>query len=192
MLPEYPDRVRDILAQLNSPIALIGMMGAGKSRLAKSLAKTLYLPLIDLDSEIEQAAGLTIPEIFDRLGEPAFRDIEAKAMRHAVEEGRKTVIATGGGTLMNPEIAALTFARTLTMWVRAPLELMIERTSRNKDRPLLKDGDVEEKLKALMAVRYPVYEKATIIVDSHDGPASETLAQALGKLHDHLGGSTAD
>ncbi len=177
---------RNIMLGLDRHIVLIGMMGAGKSKLGKLLSKSLQMNLVDVDKEIEKSIGLSVAEIFDRLGEKAFRDAEAKTIHKALHDRHNNIIATGGGAVMNADTTSEILTKSVSVWVRASLEVMVERTSRNTGRPLLKGVNIEEKLKDLMKQRYPVYEKASVIVDSHDGPASETLHQALVKLDEFL------
>jgi len=166
---------------LDRPIVLIGMMGAGKTRLGRQIAKTLSLPFSDSDDEIVKAAGMEIAEIFEKFGEPYFRDGEKRVIARLLEQG-PCVIATGGGAVMTPETAESVWQKALSIWVRADMPLMVERTSLRNNRPLLKNGDPEKILTGLVAIRYPVYEKADMIVESHNGPSEAILNQALEKI----------
>lgn len=179
------DTVEEIRRALKQPLLLIGMMGAGKTRMGLQLANALDLAFTDSDDEIEKAACMTIPEIFDKFGEAYFRDGERRVIARLLEQG-PSVIATGGGAVMTPETAEAVWQKTLSIWVRADMDVMVERTARRDNRPLLKDGDPREILTALAEKRYPVYEKADIVIDSHNGPAEAILNQALEKIRTHL------
>jgi shikimate kinase len=166
-------------------VALVGLMGAGKSSIGRRLAQRLKLPFIDADAEIEAAAGATIEEIFERHGEGAFRDGERRVIARLLE-GPAQVLATGGGAFMDPATRALLRDRAVTIWLRAELDLMLARVARRSNRPLLKAGDPRAVLERLMAQRYPVYAEADITVDSLDGPPEATLEQVIAALGAHL------
>lgn len=185
MVGKDDDIVEEIRRMLDRPIVLVGMMGAGKTRMGRQLATALGLRFTDSDDEIEKAAGLTIPEIFEKFGESYFRDGERRVIGRLLEQG-VSVIATGGGAVMNEETAQAIWAGTLSVWVRAEMTIMVERTARKDNRPLLKSGDPEQILTELAAARYPIYEKADIVVDSHNGPAEAILNQTLEKIHKFL------
>lgn len=180
-----PQRIASIRARLDRPVALIGMMGAGKTRLGKMLAEALGLPFVDSDEEIEKAAGLTIPEIFEKFGEPYFRDGERRVIRRLIEEGGR-VISTGGGAILNADTANELWTQTIAVWVRADLNVMLERTARNDRRPLLKNGDPREIMTRLMEARYPIYQQAHIMVESRNGAAEDVLADALEQIDAYL------
>jgi shikimate kinase len=168
-------------------IALVGLMGAGKSSIGRRLAQRLGLPFIDADSEIETAAGTTIEEIFQRHGEAAFRDGERRVIARLLESPPH-VLATGGGAFMDASTRALLRARTVSIWLRADIELMLARVGRRGNRPLLKRGEPRAVLEQLMAQRYPIYAAADLAVDSIDGPPEATLERVLAALATHLGG----
>jgi shikimate kinase len=168
-------------------IALVGLMGAGKSSIGRRLAQRLGLPFIDADSEIEAAAGTTIEEIFQRHGEAAFRDGERRVIARLLESPPH-VLATGGGAFMDASTRALLRARTVSIWLRADIELMLARVGRRGNRPLLKRGEPRAVLEQLMAQRYPIYAAADLAVDSIDGPPEATLERVLAALATHLGG----
>ncbi len=180
-----PQKIFSIRTRLDRPIALIGMMGAGKSRLGRMLAESLDIPFVDSDEEIEKAAGLSIPEIFEKFGEAYFRDGERRVIKRLLEQGGR-VIATGGGAILNTDTANELWSDTTAIWVRADINVMVDRTSKNDKRPLLKNGDPKEILTGLATARYPIYEQAHIIVDSHSGPADDILAQAIDELYLYL------
>jgi shikimate kinase len=162
-------------------IVLIGMMGAGKTNIGRRLAARLRLPFVDADSEIEAAAGETIEEIFQNRGEAAFRDGERRVIRRLLD-GPVQVLATGGGAYMDPETRARVRERAVSVWLRADLDLLLQRVSRRSDRPLLKRGDPRQILGELIERRHPVYAEADLTVDSVDGPPELTLAGVLEAL----------
>jgi shikimate kinase len=175
-------------APLRTPktIALVGLMGAGKTSIGRRLAQRLGLPFIDADAEVEAAAGTTIEEIFQRHGEAAFRDGERRVIARLLDQPTH-VLATGGGAFMDPSTRALLKARSITVWLRADLDLMLSRVGRRNNRPLLKAGDPKTVLQQLMTERDPIYAEADITVDSIDGPPEATLEYVLMRLAAHLG-----
>ncbi len=144
-------------------IVLIGLMGSGKSRVGIELSRLLKMPFIDSDKEIEKAAGMSIPEIFERLGEPEFRIGEKKVMLRLLESGPK-VLASGGGAFIQPDIRGAVKDKAVSVWLKASLETLVERTSRTDNRPLLRGVDRTQKLSQLIDARYPVYAEADITV----------------------------
>lgn len=162
---------------LDRSIVLIGLMGAGKSTVGRRLAERLAMPFVDADAEIEAAAGCTIPEIFARHGEAAFRDGERRVILRLLE-GAPHVLATGGGAFMNPDVRAKVRATAISIWLRAELDVLVRRCARRGNRPLLQQGDPRGVLERLMAERYPVYAEADIVVDSDDNP-HEWIVQAI-------------
>jgi shikimate kinase len=150
-------------------ITLVGLMGAGKSTIGRRLAARLDIPFVDADTEIEVAAGCTIPEIFERHGEAAFRDGERRVIARLLR-GKPKVLATGGGAFMNQDTRQRIQTRSISIWLRADLDLLMTRVSKRDNRPLLKQGDPRATMERLIAERYPVYGLADIVVDSNEGP----------------------
>lgn len=172
--------------RLKKPIVMIGLMGAGKTKIGGLLAQVLGWPFVDADHEIENAAGCSIADIFEQHGEQAFRDLERKVLTRLMSDELK-VIATGGGAVMNEQTAQLVWDKSLSIWLRADLDVLVERTGRNDKRPLLKGGDPADILQNLMDKRYPVYAKANIIVESNIADAEITLNErVLPQLADYL------
>jgi len=162
-------------------IVLVGLMGAGKSCIGRRLAKSLGLPFVDADSEIETAAGCSVADIFEIHGEAAFRDGERKVIARLID-GPPHILATGGGAFMDVGTRDLIRQRAISIWLRADLELLVERTGRRSDRPLLKNGDARTTLARLIEKRHPIYAQADIVVDSVDGPPDATLARVEAAL----------
>lgn len=148
-------------------LVLVGMMGAGKSSVGRKLGQRLALPFVDADTEIEAAAGMTIPEIFQVRGEADFRAGEARVVARLLEGGPQ-VLATGGGAFMNPDTRRLIALKGISVWLRADFDVLMKRIKRRSDRPLLHTTDPEATLKALMEQRYPVYALADIAMELRD------------------------
>ena len=176
-----PDSPASGPGRLSKTIALVGMMGVGKSTVGRKLAQELGLPFIDSDEEIEKAAGLSVREIFDRHGEPEFRRGERKVIERLLN-GPLIVLATGGGAYMDADTRALMKAKAVTVWLRADLDVIWKRVSRRDTRPLLRQDNPKQVLADLDAARAPIYAQADIVVDSDDGPASEAVSAIRAKL----------
>jgi shikimate kinase len=159
---------------LNRPIVLVGLMGVGKSTVGRRLAKRLGLPFVDSDSAIEEAAGASAADVFERFGEDDFRDGERRLVARLVE-GERRVIATGGGAFVDPGTRSLLKARAVTVWLDAPVEVLAERTGRRDTRPLLRDGNRAETLARLDQERRPNYAEADIHVRSGDGAHGDVV-----------------
>ena len=166
-------------------VALVGLMGAGKSAIGRRLAQRLGLPFVDADDEIEHAAGCTIGEFFEKYGEAEFRAGERRVIARLLDEPPR-VLSTGGGAYMDAETRALMRLKAVTVWLRADLDVLYDRVRRRTHRPLLRQGDPKEILGRLMTQRYPVYAEADIIVDSTAQPADRTTEQVIEALQAHL------
>jgi shikimate kinase len=164
-------------------IVLVGLMGAGKTTVGRRLAQKLGLGFVDADAEIERAAGETIPEIFERHGEAAFRDGERRVIARLLEGGPQ-VLATGGGAFMDETTRANIAARGISVWLRADLDVLMRRVARRGNRPLLKQGDPRRTMERLIGERYPVYERADITVESIEGPHEIVVDDVIAKLED--------
>lgn len=175
------DALPDSALPLNRTIALVGLMGVGKSTVGRRLATRLGLPFADGDHEIEAAAGMSVSEIFATRGEAEFRAGEARVMRRLLE-GRPIVLATGGGAVINPETRALMKQHAVSVWMRADLKVIAERVGRRDTRPLLRGRDALEALSELAEARYPIYGEADVTVDvggGAHGQAIEAILKAL-------------
>jgi shikimate kinase len=162
-------------------IVLVGLMGAGKTKVGRLLAQHLEMPFADADDEIVEAAGCSIEEIFERFGESAFRDGERRVVARLLD-GEPIVLATGGGAFVDPGTRARIKERGISVWLRAELDVLVQRTSRRGGRPLLKNRDIKATLEKLMAERYPIYAEADIVVDSGWQPVDITLQRILDAL----------
>lgn len=171
----------EIAPDVPRSIVLVGLMGAGKSCIGRLLAGALRLPFVDADKEIEAAAGCSIEDIFAAHGEAAFRDGERRVIARLMTQP-KMVLATGGGAFMDPDTRKLIREHATSLWLRADADLLVRRTSRRNNRPLLKRGDPHQILTRLIEERYPLYAEADVVVDSVDGPPEMTLARAMEAL----------
>lgn len=162
-------------------IVLVGLMGAGKSKIGRRLAARIGLPFFDSDPEIEAAAGETIEEIFANRGERVFRDGERRVIARLLAQPVH-VLATGGGAFMDPATRQTIARRGVSLWLRADLDVLVSRVLRRSNRPLLKQGDPRAILAELIARRYPVYAEADVAVDSGDGSPETTVARAIAAL----------
>jgi shikimate kinase len=162
-------------------IVLVGLMGAGKTKIGRRLAARLHLPFSDSDEEIEAAAGETIEEIFRNRGEGVFRDGERRVIARLLT-GPVQVLATGGGAYMDAGTRALIARLGVSVWLRADLDVLFARVSRRGNRPLLKTSDPRAVLAELIERRYPIYAEADLTIDSGDGPPELTTTRAIAAL----------
>ena len=182
-------RVSRLLA--GRTIVMVGMMGAGKSSIGRRLAMRLGMQFADADTEIEQAANASIPEIFELHGEAYFRDGERRVIQRLLD-GPPKVLATGGGAFIQPETRAAISSRAISIWLKADRDLLLSRVKRRNNRPLLKSGDPGETIDRLIAERYPVYAEANIHIQSRDVAHDAVIDDILNALADHLGSEAVE
>jgi shikimate kinase len=175
----------DFAKRLDRPVVLVGLMGVGKSTVGRRLARRLGLPFIDSDSAIEDAAGLSPAEVFERYGENDFRDGERRLVARLIE-GNVRVIATGGGAFVDPRTRELLNSQAITIWLDAPVDILAERTARRDTRAQLRNGDPRGTLERLAAERRESYEQAHIHVKSGDGAHKDVVDAILVALDDYL------
>jgi shikimate kinase len=176
----------EIVTALGSrSVVLVGMMGAGKSSIGRKLAARLNLSFIDADAEIESAAGMNIPDIFQRHGEPYFRAGEARVIARLLDGGPQ-VLATGGGAFMNAETRSAIRAKGISVWLKAEYDVLIKRIKRRGDRPMLNTSDPAETLKRLLEERDLVYAEADVTVHSRDVPHEVIIGEILSALASRL------
>lgn len=166
---------------LTRTVALVGLMGAGKSSIGRRLGARIGAPFRDADAEVEKAAAMTIPEIFEAYGEPHFRDGERRVIERLLS-APPHVLATGGGAYMDARTRAALAEKAITVWLKADLETLVARVGRRGARPLLKDGDPRETLARLIEQRYPIYAEADLVVESRDAPHEAALDDLIGAL----------
>lgn len=179
------------MAALDAPplrrtVALVGLMGAGKSAVGRRLAKALGAEFADADELIVAAAGMSIPDIFEKYGEPEFRDLERRVIARVLD-GPPLVLALGGGAFIDPLTRGHLKRRALSIWLRADLDTLLGRTMRKKGtRPLLEKGDPRAILAQLMERRYPVYAEADHAVESDEQPPENVVARIIDLLRAEL------
>lgn len=164
--------------RLRRTVVLVGLMGAGKTSVGRRLAEALGVDFRDSDEEIAAAAGMDVPSIFATLGEAAFREGERKVIARLLA-APPHVLATGGGAFMDPQTRAAVSGAAVSVWIRAALDTLVERTGRKQDRPLLRTGDPRAILDRLMRERHPVYANADIVVDSPAGGTQEAVVDDI-------------
>lgn len=175
----------DLAKRLDRPIVLVGLMGVGKSTVGRRLARRLGLPFVDSDAAIEDAAGLSPAEVFERYGEQDFRDGERRLVARLIE-GSVRVIATGGGAFVDPRTRDLLNSRAITVWLDAPVDILAERTSRRDTRVQLRNGDPKSTLERLANKRRKSYEQAHIHVKSGAGAHKDVVEAIVRAINDHL------
>lgn len=167
-----------VLERLNGrSVALVGLMGAGKTTVGKRLAQVLELPFCDTDDEIESAARMSVPELFEAYGEPEFRALEERVIARIVEGGQM-IVSTGGGAYMSAATREALSRHAVVVWLKADLDILMERVRRRSNRPLLKAPDPEAVMRALMEKRHPIYALADITVSSRP-VRREVIAQDI-------------
>ena len=167
-------------------IVFVGLMGAGKTAIGRKVAAALGLPFIDSDHEIESVSRMTVPELFERYGEPEFRALEQRVILRLLENGPQ-VLSTGGGAYMNAQTREAIAAHGLSVWLKADLDLLMERVSKKQNRPLLKTENPRAALKSLMDARYPVYAEATLTVTTRDERREVIAAEVIAAVAMHFG-----
>lgn len=183
------EAIAAIARRIDRPIVLVGMMGVGKTSVGRKLATALGLPFVDADEAIEEAAKMTIAEIFAAYDEAYFRDGERRVIARLMEgeQGeRPRVIATGGGAFVNDQTRALILAKAIPVWLDSDVDTLVDRVGRNDKRPLLKNGNPREILTRLRAEREPFYSQAPIKVLSGNGPHARTLDKILKGIDEWL------
>jgi shikimate kinase len=177
------EKLRDQLLALlgGRPIALVGMMGAGKTTVGRRLAAKLGRRFVDSDEEIEKAAGMSIEDIFKLHGEADFRSGEERVIARLLKE-EGTVLGTGGGAFINPQTRALIKDCAVSVWIKADFELLFARVARRSNRPLLRTANPRETLEQLIAKRYPTYAEADLTVVSRDVPQDQVADEIVRDL----------
>jgi shikimate kinase len=176
----------EITAALGSrSVVLVGMMGAGKSTIGRRLAARLQLPFLDADTEIEAAAAMSIPDIFETHGEPHFRDGEARVIARLLDGG-PGVLATGGGAFLREETRDRIRRQAISIWLKADVDTIMRRVKRRADRPLLRTADPAATVERLVGEREPFYRAADLTIWSREVPHEKIVDECLDALHVRL------
>lgn len=171
-------------------IVFVGLMGAGKTAIGRKTAGALGLGFIDSDQEIEDVSRMSIPELFERYGETEFRALEQRVILRLLETGPQ-VLSTGGGAFMNAQTREAIASHGVSVWLKADLDLLMERVSKKQNRPLLKTSDPRATLQKLMEDRYPTYALADITVPTRDERKEVIAEEVVAALCGHFNIQTA-
>ena len=166
------------MTRLKKSVVMVGMMGAGKTAVGTALARQLGVPFCDSDDEITRAASRSIPEIFERDGEPFFRARETEVIGRLLR-GEPSVLSTGGGAFLSEANRALIHDTGISVWLRADLDLLWNRVRHKATRPLLRTDNPRETLRALYETRLPAYQHADLVVDSAADLSVEDMARRV-------------
>ncbi len=173
--------------EIDRPIVMVGLMGAGKTSVGRALAHHLGVPFIDSDKEIERAAGCSVVDIFSLYGEKEFRRVERQIVDRLIDSPpRVKVISTGEGAFITPEIRNRVLKDAVSIWLKADLDLLVKRTKFRDTRPQLLHNDSKKILAQLIAERYNTYAEANITVETFDESLHKTLAKVVDALNQHL------
>ena len=179
--PEHTETIPAYDLGITKTIVLVGLMGAGKTTIGRRLAKRLGLDFVDSDFEIEKAAQMSVSEIFENYGEDDFRAGERRVIARLMG-GPTKIIATGGGAFVNAETRTLIKEKSISIWLDATLDILVERTARRDTRPLLQVDNPRSVLESLMDERAPIYGQADLKVQSCDGPHEVVVDSIIEKL----------
>lgn len=172
--------------ELNRPIMMVGLMGAGKTSVGRALARRLRIPFVDSDKEIEAAAGCSVVDIFALYGEQEFRRVEQRVISRLINtEPRLKVISTGEGAFITPAVREMALSNALTIWLKADLQLLVKRTNFRNTRPQLLHTDSKKILAQLIDERYDTYAQADITVVTHDESLRKTLNNVINAIQNH-------
>jgi shikimate kinase len=166
-------------------IVFVGLMGAGKTAIGRRVATELGLPFVDSDHEIEEASRMTVPELFELYGEAEFRSLEQRVILRILETGPQ-VLSTGGGAFMNAHTREVIASRGVSVWLKADVDVLMERVSKKQNRPLLRTPDPRGTMERLMAERYPVYAGADVTVVTRDERKEVIAAEVIEALAERL------
>lgn len=181
--------IRDRLGERT--IVFVGLMGAGKTAIGRQVAQILDLPFADSDHEIEAVSKMTVPELFERYGEPEFRALEQRVIERLMKDGPR-IVSTGGGAFMSAQTRRVIGDHGLAVWLKADLDLLMERVSKRQNRPLLKDPDPRGVMLRLMEERYPIYAHAHLTFETRDAKREIITEETLQAIARHLGVDTGE
>ena len=171
--------------KLERTVALVGLMGAGKTTIGRRLARALGLRFVDADDAIVAAAGTSIEEIFATHGESDFRRGERRVIARLLD-AQPHVLATGGGAFIDPRTRAVMKEKAISVWLKAPLDVLMKRVSKRDHRPLLKEDDPRAVMQQLMDLRYPIYAEADLTVETGNGPHNTAVSAIIEALRGYI------
>jgi len=183
--------MRDLQFNLDKPIVMVGLMGAGKTSVGRNLARKLDIPFVDSDKEIEAAAGCSVVDIFSLYGEAEFRRVEARVLeRLLTSPPYMKVISTGEGAFITPAVRKMVLKDALSIWLKADLELLVKRTNFRDTRPQLLNADSKKILSTLIEERYKIYSEANITVETADENLNKTLSKVISAIKKYKSASS--
>ncbi len=176
------------MLKTNKIILLVGLIGSGKTSVGKRLAKKLGLPFVDGDQEIEKAAGLSVIDVFKCFGVDEYRAGEERIMKRLLS-GSPCVLASGGGAFVADQTRSLAKKNALTIWLKADIDVLYNRTAGRKRRPFLQcsDSKIKNKLQSYMDAEYPYYSEADIVVETKNEAVENTVTRVLNAINAYLG-----
>jgi shikimate kinase len=181
-----PETSSGLVSRLGTrSVVFVGLMGAGKTAIGRKVAATLGLPFTDSDQEIESVSRMTIPDLFERYGEAEFRSLEQRVILRVLESGPQ-ILSTGGGAYMNAQTRAAIAAHGLSVWLKADIDILMDRVSKKQNRPLLKAADPRAVLEKLMVERHPVYAQADVTVPTRDERKEVIADEVIEAIDRHL------
>lgn len=184
--PLTPADVQALRARLGSrSIVLVGLMGAGKTVIGRKVAQALDLPFTDSDHEIEAVSRMSVPELFEVYGEAEFRSLERRVIARLLKSGPQ-VVSTGGGAFMDQSTRSAVARRGLSVWLKADLDTLMERVAKRQNRPLLQTADPRAVMERLMELRYPIYAKANVTVNTRDDSKEVITAETIAAISHFL------
>lgn len=173
--------------QLDRPIVMVGLMGAGKTSIGRALSRRLGIPFVDSDKEIEAAAGCSVVDIFSMYGEEEFRRVEQRVIQRLLDQPPLLkVISTGEGAFITPAVREMVQGRALTVWLKADLDLLVKRTNFRDTRPQLLNADSKKILSQLIQERYKIYAEADITVETKDESLQKTLSKVIAAIEQYV------
>jgi shikimate kinase len=185
------DRTAALLSRLGRrSIVFVGLMGAGKTAIGRKVATELGLPFTDSDHEIERVSRMTVPELFERYGEPEFRALESRVILRVLDNGPQ-ILSTGGGAFMNAQTRDTIAALGVSVWLEADIDVLMERVAKKQNRPLLQNADPRGVLERLIVERHPVYALADVTVPTRDEKKEVITEEVIEALARHLVGHSA-
>lgn len=181
------NKIKTMIKKTDKIILLVGLMGSGKTSVGKRLAKKLNLPFVDGDQEIEKAAGLSLVDVLKCFGEEEYRAGEKRVMKRLLQ-GDPCVLASGGGSFVAEQTRQLAKNHAITIWLKADVDVLYNRTAGRKHRPFLEGNDshLKNKLEKYISEEYPYYSEADIIVETREEQVDNTVNRVIAAIDGFL------